>query len=519
MISPCFVLGQSGVIDLNFGQNGILKIDHALIDEVAEIGTHDDKLIISGTLATFDSLFRQGSFIQRFYQNGVSDTSFGDSGLTILEIPNHFNTSMIDFIHYDSNYFCLLKANPNSNLDTTIAALAKVKPSGALDTSFADAGFKLFSFNSHFTTPNKIILDEQNRILITGVRLDTSFGFHQEYPFLLRLNESLELDSSFAGTGVVFWSPFTGISNSAMTHYNSNRHTDGATFYDIVCQNNHYILSGFLNGFETPRAASIAIDTIGVMDQSYGAGGLSDFDIYQGYSSIIMNSFWIDPYFYHTCIQSKPNGERDLLLIQTSEVGQLLQHSLKDYDSFDNVLSESIYFQGNLINIFLSKDMNNSTTGWQSDYQLISAVNTSLQDTNLFDGVPHANLSFEGLETGGKEICSTEDFIYTASYTDLNDSTNIRDIIVQRYLFTEPDAIREEYRESIKVYPNPSSDQISFSTNKTYESVEFYNLTGQLIYVSNYQQSYDISQLMPGYYFAKLILKNKQSHKINFIKE
>jgi hypothetical protein len=519
VISPCFVSGQGGVIDFNFGQNGVLQIDHALIDEVAEMDAHDDKLIIAGTMATFDSLLRQRSFIQRFDQDGDPDLSFGDSGLTTFNIPNHFNTSLIDFIHHDTSYFCLLKANPNYNLDTTITAVIRIKQNGELDSSFADSGFKLFSFNSHSTSPNKITLDEQNRILITGVRLDTSFGFHQEYPFLLRLNENLDFDSSFAGTGVVFWSPFTGISNSAMVHHGSNRHTDGATFYDIICLENRYILSGFLNGFETPRAASIAIDTAGVIDQSYGTGGLSDFNIYQGYSSIIMNSFWIDPYFYHTCVQSKPDGERDLLVIQASEDGQLLQHSLKDYDSYDNVLSESIYIHGSLLSIFLSRDMNNSTTGWQSDFKLLSAVNPSLQDTNILNGDHYLNAGFNNLETGGKEICSADDYVYTAAYADLNDTNNIRDIIVQRYSFNQADAMEEHQVQQIMAYPNPCSKQVSFTLNQTYESIEFYSITGQFIFGSNFQQSYDVSILKPGFYFAKLIQSNNQEFKICFIKE
>jgi len=59
-------------------------------------------------------------------------------------------------------------------------------------------------------------------------------------------------------------------------------------------------------------------------------------------------------------------------------------------------------------------------------------------------------------------------------------------------------------KSSIKVYPNPTKNSFQIDSNKSVESVELYNITGQLLKTYNEEANYDISDLATGVYIANI---------------
>ena len=57
---------------------------------------------------------------------------------------------------------------------------------------------------------------------------------------------------------------------------------------------------------------------------------------------------------------------------------------------------------------------------------------------------------------------------------------------------------------SVKVYPNPTKNSFRIDSNKTIESVELYNITGQLLKTFSEEANYDISDLATGIYIANI---------------
>ncbi len=57
---------------------------------------------------------------------------------------------------------------------------------------------------------------------------------------------------------------------------------------------------------------------------------------------------------------------------------------------------------------------------------------------------------------------------------------------------------------SVKVYPNPTKNSFQIDSNKTIESVELYNITGQLLKTFSEEANYDISDLATGIYIANI---------------
>jgi len=57
---------------------------------------------------------------------------------------------------------------------------------------------------------------------------------------------------------------------------------------------------------------------------------------------------------------------------------------------------------------------------------------------------------------------------------------------------------------SVKLYPNPAVNSFQIETNSNINTVELYNITGQLVKAFTAEANYDISDLTSGIYLAKV---------------
>jgi hypothetical protein len=70
---------------------------------------------------------------------------------------------------------------------------------------------------------------------------------------------------------------------------------------------------------------------------------------------------------------------------------------------------------------------------------------------------------------------------------------------------------------SINVYPNPTSDFLTFSTNQTIDSYNIFNLAGQSVLTGTNESKVDVSALEKGVYLIELA-QNDIKQTVKFIK-
>lgn len=71
----------------------------------------------------------------------------------------------------------------------------------------------------------------------------------------------------------------------------------------------------------------------------------------------------------------------------------------------------------------------------------------------------------------------------------------------------------------IQIFPNPVADIISISGLDTINSVEIFNMNGQLIKTDQLGNKINVSSLMPGVYLLRATGKDSQIHEFKFVKK
>lgn len=71
----------------------------------------------------------------------------------------------------------------------------------------------------------------------------------------------------------------------------------------------------------------------------------------------------------------------------------------------------------------------------------------------------------------------------------------------------------------IQIFPNPVADIIRISGIDNGQSVQIYNMAGQLVKSEAFDQKINVSQLTSGVYLLKINTKNFQTHEFKFVKK
>ncbi|ALR31544.1 hypothetical protein ATE47_13910 [Chryseobacterium sp. IHB B 17019] len=71
----------------------------------------------------------------------------------------------------------------------------------------------------------------------------------------------------------------------------------------------------------------------------------------------------------------------------------------------------------------------------------------------------------------------------------------------------------------IQIFPNPVADMIRISGIDNGQSIQIYNMAGQLVKSEAFDQKINVSQLTSGVYLLKINTKNFQTHEFKFVKK
>ena len=193
---------SNGLLDNTFGNNGIVINDFdGDIDVAFSIKTQSDSKIIACGW-TFSNASWNFAII-RYNSDGSLDQNFGNKGIVITDVDNVYNTSHSIAIQEDGKYVVTGYRYFRERLDTDIL-LVRYNSDGSIDQSFGVNGFVTKDINRNEDFAWDVIIQSDERILVTGYTKSDS----SKNVVTLRFNNNGQIDSTFGDSGVIITSIF-----------------------------------------------------------------------------------------------------------------------------------------------------------------------------------------------------------------------------------------------------------------------------------------------------------------------
>ena len=190
-----------------------------------------------------------------------------------------------------------------------------------------------------------------------------------------------------------------------------------------------------------------------------------------------------------------------------------------------NGISPGTRFNGNPLaaasyGLTISLDFNSA---WAEYFYALSTANTAYPDVFVTDvniGKPTNDPNAIGLYR--VVVGNFENSINTLP-DSINDSNGSFDFFIapmSAYFFTKIEIVLEE-KFNIKIFPNPTAEQLTVKTPVNEGDIQIYNSLGQQVLsekIEDYQQNIHVSHLPSGVYFLS-VLSEKQQMTKSFVKK
>ncbi len=223
--------GNGGRVDAGF--NGANVKAYALTEQA-------DFKLVAGGASHFDAL------LMRFLSDGTLDSSFGNGGKVVTDIPNYYSERIVDIAYLsDGKLLVMGDANQSSGDQRHLIAL-RYLPNGSLDPSFGNGGVLIGSRG----TAAALMVQSTNNFILAGDSIGDVI--------MERYFPDGTLDSSFGTSGRIKIDLSLPCSLSE----------------GIVGNNDSLWLGGHLSEILVGRKLlAIKFDVNGVLDSAYGVNG------------------------------------------------------------------------------------------------------------------------------------------------------------------------------------------------------------------------------------------------------
>lgn len=185
-----------GDLDYTFGNNGALQLVFPL--ESTEMNVYAIDLDQYGNMYLGCSLSKNYdtySCIIKVLSNGVLDLNFGSNGIAILD-SSEYSSAMVDDIKVLTNgtiYWCGRGQLQIMTFDDDCLTVGKCLPDGQPDTTFASDGLFKSAFGNDVSSGRKLFVQGDGKVLVGG-NTSNDFGF-------IRLTSNGTLDPAFGNMG------------------------------------------------------------------------------------------------------------------------------------------------------------------------------------------------------------------------------------------------------------------------------------------------------------------------------
>ena len=185
-------INSNGTIDSTYGTNGLVNFQfenvykNDLVNCVA-IQT-DNKILIGGN----SNLPTVGKVIAlcRLNSDGSLDTSFGNNGKVVTDIPTNIN-DIANAITLQNNGSIVLAGTTFNN---KLIAICKYDINGIPDATFGASGIQLFDLSNGNDVAFDVITQNDSKLVIVGYASSSAY--------ILRIKDNGMIDSTFNNTGI-----------------------------------------------------------------------------------------------------------------------------------------------------------------------------------------------------------------------------------------------------------------------------------------------------------------------------
>lgn len=252
----------NGDLDCAFGAGGVTTYalrDYALVTD-SDVDANGRVLVLAESHAGTEST---GFHVLRFTADGALDTSFGTSGLARVTFTSGLgNESPWSLAVQPDGVIVVAGSVPTraNSGSPRLAAIARFRENGALDTSFGTGGKVTFSFGSSRTSSAAfaVTIQPDGRILIGGTA-DNDFA-------AARLQPNGGFDTTFGTGGRVLLPMGTGGSGPTSPRV-------GGIALQSTGSSEGIVIGGSIIHCTAREIAIIRLTTSGVPDSAFGARG------------------------------------------------------------------------------------------------------------------------------------------------------------------------------------------------------------------------------------------------------
>ncbi len=275
-------IDASGKLDKSFGKDGVASVNVAIGGKTLEVARglaiqSDGRIVIAGPVehdvaATGDAARDTDVALARFDISGKIDTTFGKSGVAVVDFGTGRATSATAFIADNSwglvsvagDRLVLWGSTPAPGADRTDSDYVAVglTPAGVVDTAFGTDGTFTVDITSSGDSPRNMLAQPDGKIVATGY---SNIGGVVQ-PVMVRFSATGVLDKEFGTGGVATTKILDGVTES----------------YNVTMQGDKYILAGYGRGADSSEKVDLVMERYnadGSWDKTFGTDGLLRVDI------------------------------------------------------------------------------------------------------------------------------------------------------------------------------------------------------------------------------------------------
>lgn len=248
-------LHPDGSLDTTFGEGGLVFTDLGIEtnERAYAIAIQSDQnIVVAGYHAATGS--NKDFMLARYLPDGTLDGSFNGTGWVATDLSTGPDEALA--IALDEDEHILVAGNGKPDI-SRVLYLLRYKPDGSLDPDFGAEGMVSPEIAGPEESANAIAIQSDGKIVLAGYLKDTKYAF-----LTTRFNADGSLDETFADGGV------------AATSLTTEDDQEEYKAYAVLIQRNGKIVVGGYSKVATFDFGLIRLHTDGVLDDSFGAGGV-----------------------------------------------------------------------------------------------------------------------------------------------------------------------------------------------------------------------------------------------------
>jgi len=268
------LLGQSGTLDMDFGENGIAIYDFASVNYAKDLAIQEDgKIVVVGGSREPVNFNEWHISMIRLNPDGSGDNTFLNNGI-LYEVAGEGSANSVA-MQADGKIIIVGTIERQS---TNNIVLIRLNPDGSYDTSFNSSGITYTNIEEYSTGGSSVFILPNGKILVAGTAYSTNDkGFAV---FLYKQDGTLDNTFGTNGYGIIQFENYYSVKSAAIQ-------TDGKIvligyFYDGT----EYDFA--LARFTSDGYADLSFGTDGKLISDFGGNNLAEDVVIQDDQKIII---------------------------------------------------------------------------------------------------------------------------------------------------------------------------------------------------------------------------------------